>query len=841
MSEASQHLLKIKNFFEEHAIISEAQIVENVSFLLSLYGQWDDISDEMLAHPRELQQIIYNAEAELLKTYSNLSIPATFPIERLDLDGFIATKNFLNAAIDNSPYNVEDHEIDLGAFFQREVRSELLKSTSGSQYPTPYHIAEFMAALGFSHGEGEISILDPAMGTAGLLVAALHFAPEAMLTGADFDPIWAGIGSANLILHDKGDSEVYVGSAFEKHGEWQEQFNTVLLNPPFGGSRGKGDVAQTVGEEYGRNNATVFGALALQALQPHGRAAFLTPSGTLFANRGAEANLKEALLAEKLETIITLPNRSFYPHSNIKAHLIVVQKRGEDGDPATNPIWFCEVEQDGYPEGSERDLTIPPDSEDNELPRVRELILHNRNLDSWETQLELDEIGPIQTAMLQPDDGLPGMGVRVGEGYPLPKWNLSSSSTGHLIKILNQEDELKGWIAQSYDDGSLIAVTQEQGTACNWTDIFGSVDWEDGLHAEWENEQVESRLQIQTEDQPGFELTQQRTTYQFSGEGEHDELACLLDETGDQQTPWLTIQDPKKIREQDFGDRFAAIPLQNINEVQVGWLINWTEFSENKNEDVEEGYEPSVSQMLVVFQNQVDLFEQADSLYGFIPNAYFQVDPTNSRFSIERGWPIHLKDEAALAGFALGPASWRQHGFRMFGALIHREDFSPEDDLQPSRFLPEPEQPAIEHPATVIAKIRKNQTEIDVRVGALLSMLGSVPQYEENSNQAFTIPTWLTETLDNQQKSLYSLIKDKHLEDGRPVHFNSKDVLNWKEEGEDEITYSDADITMQLELFNRMGLVVKIHSEKGNLFRCLTYGDVIEQQTETPEEENEAD
>ena len=182
------------------------------------------------------------------------------------------------------------------------------------------------------------------MGSAGLLVAALSVAPDVTLTGADFDPIWAGMGSTNLILHNKGAAHVFVGSALAKFGDWQNQFDTVLMNPPFGGSRGAAEVAETVGGEYGRNNATVMGALAVKATRPGGRTIFLTPSGTLFAQRGPETNLKTLILSEELEAIITLSKRAFYPFSNIEAHVIVVRTRGESEDSPSNPVWFCHVE-----------------------------------------------------------------------------------------------------------------------------------------------------------------------------------------------------------------------------------------------------------------------------------------------------------------------------------------------------------------------------------------------------------------------------------------------------------------------------------------------------------------
>lgn len=827
MSGAREYFYRLIGEFQRHGIRNQEQIVEYVAFLILIRDNWSEIQGET---GLVLQSILEQLHTDMQGEFRHLHIPEPVPTSRWNVETIDEILSAIEDAFQASPHNRY-----WGEFFQREIRPELLTGTTGPQYPTPYHIANLMAKLGITQPNARI--LDPTMGTAGLLVEGLSFAPEATLAGADFDPIWAGMGSANLILHEKGDSEVYSGSALDNYVEWQEQFDSVLMNPPFGGSRGAGEVEITVGAEYGRNNATVMGAFALQALQPGGRTAFLTPSGTLFTNRGAEANLKTALLAERLETIITLPKKSFYPHSNVEAHLVIVQKRAEGNVLATNPVWFCDVKRDGYPEGSERDLTAPPTIQDNELPRIQELILNSRNPEVWVTQLELNEIGLIQTILLQPDDGLAGISIRIVGDHQLPMWNLLSSSTMNLVKIRNQENQLQGWIVQTYEDVPTIALTRDHENDHNWTEILSEAELEEGLITDWENEQADSKLQIQTGDQLEFALKQKQTTYNFSPSGENPEIACLLNEVGHQMTPWLTIDDPKKVRERGFGDRFAATSLQNKSEEQIGWLIDWKETQEELN-DVGEG-NPLNYLMLIVFQDQVDLFERDNVIYGFVVNGYFQIELENGRFCVTQGEPINIRDD--LAGFALGPAPWTRHGYRMFGALLCRVNLLPSDDLQPRRFLPEPEKAPVEHPAKVIAGIRKNQTRLNARIDALLSMLSSVPRHEEDSNQAFPVPEWLTGMLDNQQQSLYEMVIAKHLVDGRPVHFNTKDVLTWKRDGDELITYSDADIGMQLDLFNRMGLLVKVHSkEEENWYRCLTHGDIVEQRMENQEGNNEA-
>src|SRR3990170_777004 len=543
MSEAGQFLRRARAIFEQHAIHIEPQIVEHLAFLFLLHNQWNVLRD---LRPDVLARTLQTGYHELHNAYPRLQTPSRFPTEQLTLEGIRELLFILEQAL-----RVPLYENNLGNFFQREIRWEMLKSSTGSQYPTPYHIAAFMAKLGVT--DPDARVLDPTMGSAGLLAAALSEAPNVSLVGADFDPIWAAIGSANLILHGKGDATVFLGSSLAKFQDWNDLFDTVLMNPPFGGSRGVHEVAETVGEEFGRNNATVMGAFALQALCPNGRAVFLTPSGTLFAERGAEANLKTAILNEALEAVITLPKRAFYPYSNIEAHLIVVRKRVEGEAPPLNPVWFCQIDADGYPEGSERDLTAPANTQSDELPRVQSLILNIRQPEAWQTHFTLDGIGTIQTTLLSPATSLAGVGMRVVGEQLIPKWEIISLTNRSLVKIRNQQAQLQAWLSIHYPEGEITALTREQVNAHAWTQMLPRIDCAEEVAGQWVNETVYSTLQVQTSAQPALTLEQGRTTYRFTPTGEHTEIACLLAENGQPQTPWLRVAAPQKIREAEFG------------------------------------------------------------------------------------------------------------------------------------------------------------------------------------------------------------------------------------------------------------------------------------------------
>ena len=351
------------------------------------------------------------------------------------------------------------------------------------------------------------------------------------------------------------------------------------------------------------------------------------------------------------------------------------------------------------------------------------------------------------------------------------------------------------------------------------------------LLGRWVNETVESTLIVQSGDQAHFILEQGRTNYRFEPAGDRPEIACLLDENGQPQTPWLHIAEPKKIHEEEFGERYAAIPLQDAEETLIGWLLEYKQ-------DPVDADRPRISRLLIVFRDQVNLFDRNVVGFGFAYRGYFQVNFEGRVFRLEQGQVLPQRIGLESIGFAIGPEAGTDQGQRLFAMLLGRTSFAPGDDLRPSRFLPEPEAAPMQHPASVLANIRKNQTKFNNKVNSLLSILGDGSKHVTQNNQAYPIPEWIIGMLDVQQKKLWQAIAD-HQVNNSSAHFNLKDLLSWKNEI-NGINFSDADTLMQLELFTRMGLIMKVHSQGENLYRCLTYQDVLKPQTENPEGNHEA-
>src|SRR5690606_37186280 len=122
-----------------------------------------------------------------------------------------------------------------GQFFQREIRFELLKATSGSQYPTPHHVAALMAQLAIT--DQSKTVFDPTAGTGGLLVAAHRVNENVQLFGVDFDAQMVGLASANLILNSAVDATMQVEQVLnpQRYQNDASRYDSIIMNPPFGG------------------------------------------------------------------------------------------------------------------------------------------------------------------------------------------------------------------------------------------------------------------------------------------------------------------------------------------------------------------------------------------------------------------------------------------------------------------------------------------------------------------------------------------------------------------------------------------------------------------------------
>lgn len=220
---------------------------------------------------------------------------------------------------------------------------------------TPSPIVELMAQLAAENQGG--SIYDPCCGSGGLLIRCAQESNARAVAGGEIHPLAGALACARLALSGikpniaLGDTLAPLQDELRELGRdfpgdlWnssndlaqsdvEEQFDIVVMNPPFGMRLPQG--------QFG----TVEQALMLEALRrlrPGGRLIACLPAGFFF--NGNALRFRESLLREMtVELVISLPERSFAPFSSVaRASLLVVRKE-RNGD-ARRPVRFADLKK----------------------------------------------------------------------------------------------------------------------------------------------------------------------------------------------------------------------------------------------------------------------------------------------------------------------------------------------------------------------------------------------------------------------------------------------------------------------------------------------------------------
>jgi type I restriction enzyme M protein len=253
---------------------------------------------------------------------------------------------------------------------------KIASAGQNGQFRTPRHIIAMMVELVAPTPKD--TICDPAVGTAGFLVAAgeylrrenpqlfrdpalrKHF-HEQMFTGFDFDATMLRIAAMNMVLHGIEHANiVYRDSLAESHANDEARYSVVLANPPFAGSLDYEQCAKDL-QQIVKTKKTelLFLALFLRLLKVGGRAAVIVPDGVLFGSSKAHKSLRKMLVEDhKLEAVIKLPSGVFRPYAGVSTAILAFTKTGVGG---TQNVWFYDVQADGLSLDDKRQELLPPE------------------------------------------------------------------------------------------------------------------------------------------------------------------------------------------------------------------------------------------------------------------------------------------------------------------------------------------------------------------------------------------------------------------------------------------------------------------------------------------------
>lgn len=331
----------------------------------------------------------------------NLMTNGVFPfIKNLHQDGDSAYSKYMGDAIFKIPTaamltkivdgidQLELGDEDTKGDLYEYLLSKVATAGTNGQFRTPRHIIEMMVKL--TKPQPDDIIIDPAMGSAGFLIAAQtylrenhadmfldakkrdHFNNE-MFYGNDMDRTMLRIGAMNMLLHGVENPNISYRDSLSEQNTDTEKYTLVLANPPFKGSLDYEAVsADLLKVTKTKKTELLFLALFLRILKKGGRAAVIVPDGVLFGSSNAHKQIRKELIENnKLDAVISMPSGVFKPYAGVSTAILVFTKTGSGG---TDKVWFYDMKADGYSLDDKRQ-----EISDNDIP---DIISRFNNLDA---------------------------------------------------------------------------------------------------------------------------------------------------------------------------------------------------------------------------------------------------------------------------------------------------------------------------------------------------------------------------------------------------------------------------------------------------------------------------
>jgi len=260
--------------------------------------------------------------------------------------------------IDEIDFTEYDERHAFGAIYESFLK-DLQSAGNAGEFYTPRAVTDFMVEV-IKPRLGE-KIADFACGTGGFLVSTLHALSKqvgnSLENRAVFNNSILGVEKkslphilciTNMLLHDIDNPDIIHGNTLEtdyKEYRHMEQYDIVLMNPPYGGNEKDSVKADFPSDLRSSETADLFIAIIVFRLKKHGRCAIILPDGFLFGTDNAKLNIKKKLLSEfNLHTIVRLPHSVFAPYTSITTNILFF-----DNTHPTEATWFYRLDMpEGY-------------------------------------------------------------------------------------------------------------------------------------------------------------------------------------------------------------------------------------------------------------------------------------------------------------------------------------------------------------------------------------------------------------------------------------------------------------------------------------------------------------
>ncbi len=284
---------------------------------------------------------------------------------------------------------------------------EYLLSITGAQgdvgqFRTPRHIIKFIVEA--VNPTKDDKILDPAVGTAGFLIAAFNHIKsqhdgvdsagkpnnETNLSYADYDrmhknfrgfdidPTMVRTASVNMYLHGFHTPDIRNHDTLSSEQYWNEWYDVILANPPFMTPKGGIQPHKKFGITANRAEVLFVDYIASH-LKPNGRAGIIVPEGIIFQSGKAYKELRKNLVENSLYAVVSLPAGVFQPYSGVKTSVLLLDK---ELARAKDEVLFVNLDNIGVTLDAKQSLKTG-----NQIPEALNLINAFRNDESIESAL----------------------------------------------------------------------------------------------------------------------------------------------------------------------------------------------------------------------------------------------------------------------------------------------------------------------------------------------------------------------------------------------------------------------------------------------------------------------
>lgn len=315
---------------DSHGDLEFAQFPENHRFQIPKECHWKDIRITNVNIGYALQKAMRRIEKANPDTLHGIFGDAQWTNKERLSDSLLKDliEHFSSLNLGNEHYQADI----LGQAYEYLIKkfADLTNKKAGEFY-TPRSVVALMVRI-LAPKAGE-TIYDPACGTGGMLLEALHYAKEhdvdenlmlGKLYGQEKNLTTSAIARMNLFLHGAEDFHIERGDTLRLpafySGDSLATFDCVIANPPFSLEKWGDDV--WINDPYGRNFAGVPPAktgdfawvqhMIKSMARKTGRMAVVLPHGVLFRMSKEGIIRRNLLEMDILEAVIGLGQNIFY-------------------------------------------------------------------------------------------------------------------------------------------------------------------------------------------------------------------------------------------------------------------------------------------------------------------------------------------------------------------------------------------------------------------------------------------------------------------------------------------------------------------------------------------------